>query len=116
MHFIYISLHHVFMKLINYEKRSFLSKAFNKLPTSQKIAFVNSFVYNEKGELLAFYLDQEENNISDNGYSKLISLVLKTTYFSIVDSSNDPSLAKIRLSGNPPHPGQLGIGNPPPHI
>lgn len=88
------------------------SNAFNSLSKDEQTTFVNSFVYDNMGQIVSFHLDKKEKGISDADYNELICLVLQAHVICVSDGNETRSggiyyyestnVADDTYTGNPP--------------
>lgn len=84
------------------------SIAFSAMAFQAQLNFLDSFQYNEVGEVISFHLDQESNNLSDNQFSELICLTVKSDVIQLIDEATKRNIRyNTGPSVNP------GTGNPP---
>ena len=84
------------------------SKAFSSLPFEVQSDFLKSFQYNKLGEVISFHLDQEDNNLTDEQFSELICLAVKSDAIQLIDEETTRNFsitmdfADDVITGNPP--------------
>ena len=85
------------------------SKAFSSLSFEVQSDFLKSFQYNELDEVISFHLDQEDNNLTDEQFSELICLTVKSDVIQLIDETTKRSFSlsiedatNDQLTGNPP--------------
>lgn len=85
------------------------SKAFSALSFEAQSDFLNSFQYNESGEVITFHLDQEANNLTDKQFSELICLAVKSDVIQLIDEATTKNV-RFNTGQTTINP---GTGNPP---
>lgn len=89
------------------------SKAFNSLNEEDQKTFLESFVYDVKGNVISFSLDQEKYGISDTDYNELICMVMRFNSIYVSDGDKNTRADGLEFFQSTNVTDNTYTGNPP---